>query len=62
MAVTVLSTAAFAGTETKTTNENVDAKTATEQPTENHSKVDVAESIEENNGMFRKKCVYTFLE
>lgn len=60
MAVTALSTAAFAGTETNAPKENAEAKTATEKPAESSSEAEVAESTKENNGMFRKKCVYTF--
>ncbi|WP_166332964.1 hypothetical protein [Sphingobacterium chungjuense] len=59
MAVTMLSTAAFAGTDANASTENADAKAVTEKPAENKSEVEVSESFEENNGMFRKKCVYT---
>lgn len=59
MAVTVLSTAAFAGTEANAPKENAAVETATEKTAESNSEADVAESTKENNGTFRKKCVYT---
>jgi hypothetical protein len=60
VAVTALSTAAFAGTDTKAPKENADVKTSTSAATENSNKIEVAESTtKENNAQFLKKCIYT---
>lgn len=59
MAVTVLSTAAFASTDAKASKENADAKPATEKSAESNSDAEVAESAKEESEMLLKKCVYT---
>ncbi|WP_341832837.1 hypothetical protein AACH28_09895 [Sphingobacterium thalpophilum] len=59
IAVAALSTAAFAGTETKAPKENAEVKTSTSAATENTNKVEVAELTKENNAKFLTKCVYT---
>jgi len=59
VALAALSSAAFAGTDTKAPKENAEVKTSTSSTAENANKVEVAESTKENNAKFLRKCVYT---
>jgi len=59
VALAALSTAAFAGTDTKAPKENAEVKTSTSTASETTNKVEVTESTKESNAKFLRKCVYT---